>query len=193
MIVHKILHIAACKNLLKLQQGQIIHYLDKEGILSVGAICSNHLQCYPLVADKDLQKQPRGSFDYKIDNNSGICIVKWNDDSIVQLTSNVVAIDPIQNVLRWNKSTHSGEEVKCPNIVMQYNKSMAGMDLADVSLALYRIMVKTRRWYVKVLQHLVDIAKVNGWILYCRHYAQNSLPPKHKLSLLKFSTELSED
>ena len=76
---------------------------------------------------------------------------------------------------------------------MQYNKSMGGMDLANMSLALYGIMVKTRRWYVRVLWHLVDVAKVNGWILYCHHYAQNSLPPKHELSVLKFSTELSED
>ena len=75
---------------------------------------------------------------------------------------------------------------------MQYNKSMGGVDLANMLLALYRINVKTRHWYIKVSWHLVDIAKVNGWILYWRHYAQNSLPPKDKLSLSKFSTKLSE-
>lgn len=66
----------------------LIRYLDEEGISSVGTISPNHLQGCPFVANKDLQRPPRGSFDYKIDNNSGICIVKWNDNSIVQLTSN---------------------------------------------------------------------------------------------------------
>lgn len=65
-----------------------MRYLDEEGISSVGTICPNHLQGCPFVANKDLQRQPRRSFGYKIDNNSGICIVKWNDNSIVQLTSN---------------------------------------------------------------------------------------------------------
>ena len=36
---------------------------------------------------------------------SGVCIVKWNDNSAVQLTSNFVAIHPIQNVLRSNTSS----------------------------------------------------------------------------------------
>ena len=74
----------------------LIHYLDRERILSVGIIRSNRLQGCPLVANKDLQKQPKGSFDCKTDNNSGICIVKRNDKSIVQLTSNFVATDPIK-------------------------------------------------------------------------------------------------
>ena len=63
---------------------------------------------------------------------------------------------------------------------MQYNTNMGGVDHTDMLLALYRITVKIRRWYTKALWYLADIAKVNCWILYCHHYAQNSLPPKDK-------------
>ena len=43
-------------------------------------------------------------------------------NSVVQLVSNFVVFDPIQNVLRWNKSSKSREEVTCPNKVMQYKR-----------------------------------------------------------------------
>ena len=121
-----------------------IHYLDKECNLSVGTMCLNYLQACPLVASKDWRKQPTGSFDYKIDNNSDICIVKWNNKNVIRQTSNVVAIYSIQNVLQWNNSFQAKEEVDCPNIVMQYNKSIDGVELVHMLLTLYRITVKTR-------------------------------------------------
>ena len=39
----------------------LIRYLDGETLLSVGTIHSNRLEGCPLIANKDLQKQPRGS------------------------------------------------------------------------------------------------------------------------------------
>ena len=51
-----------------------------------------------------------------------------------------------------------------------YNKNMGGVDLADVFLALYLISVKTKRVFIcKVFWYLLDITKVNDWILYKRH------------------------
>ena len=66
------------------------------------------------------------------------------------------------------------------------------MDLADMLLGLYRITVKTQCWNIKLLRHFIDIAKVNDWIIYRCYYAQKSLPPKDMLSLLNFSTEISD-
>ena len=54
-------------------------------ILSIGITRSNRLHRCPPIANKALQKQPRDLFDYKIVKNSGICIVKLNDNSVVQL------------------------------------------------------------------------------------------------------------
>ena len=49
---------------------------------------------------------------------------------------------------------------------------MGGVDLADMLISLYRVKVKTKRWYIKVFWHLIDISKVNAWNLYRRHFAQ---------------------
>ena len=75
-------------------------YLKKEGLLAVGTIRSNRLQGCPLLSNKDLQKSAMGASDYRIDNNSGIIIVKWLDNSVVQLTSNYVGIEHMDQIER---------------------------------------------------------------------------------------------
>ena len=69
---------------------------------------------------------------------------------------------------------------------------MGGVDLVDMLMVLYRISVKTKRCYIKIFWHLVDIAKVNGWILYKRHRVQLSIPLKEEKTLLDISYELAE-
>lgn len=66
---------------------QLIQYLEKTRNLVVGIIGSNHLLCYPLVADKDWQKQHKGLYDDQVDYNGGVTIVKWNRNNFVSLIS----------------------------------------------------------------------------------------------------------
>ena len=99
--------------------------------------------------------------DYRTDNNSGIIITKWVDNSTMQLTSNFVGIEPIGEIERWSKEDKIRKKVPCPQIVISYNQSIGGVDLADMLISLYRIPIKTHRWYIKVFWHLIDIAKVN--------------------------------
>ena len=74
-----------------------------------------------------------------------------------------------------------------------YNKNMGGVDLAELFLALYLVSVKTKRWFIgKVFWYLLDITKVNDWILYKRHRVQLSIPQTEKKTLLDFSCKLAE-
>lgn len=98
----------------------------------------------------------------------------------------------MDTIQRWVKKEQARKDIQCPQVVKAYNKSMGGVDLADMLIALYRIAVKTKRWYVKVFWHLIDIAKVNGWILYRRHYKQYQLQRNKNKSLLLFTQELAE-
>ena len=61
--------------------------LKKEGLLAAEKISSNHLQGCPLLSNKDLQKSARGASDYCVDNNSGIIIVMWLDNSWLPIIS----------------------------------------------------------------------------------------------------------
>lgn len=108
------------------------------------------------------------------------------------MTSNFVGITPMDKIERWDRKAGARKDIDCPQIVKSYNRSMGGVDLADMLIALYRITVKTNRWYVKVFWHLIDIAKVNGWILYKRHRMQMGIPQKQQKTLLDFSCELAK-
>ena len=125
-------------------------YLKKEGLLAVGTIRSNHLQGCPLLNNKDLQKPARGASDYPVNNSSGIIILKWLDNSVVQLTSNYGRIEPMDQIERWDKTAGEKKNADYPQIVKAYNKSMRGVDLADMLIALYCISAKTKRWYIKI-------------------------------------------
>ena len=46
---------------------------------------------------------------------------------------------------------------------------MGGADLVDMLTKLYRIEVKTIRLCIKVFWHVIDIDKVNSWLLYRCH------------------------
>ena len=111
---------------------------------------------------------------------------------MVRLTSNYVGIEPIDQIERWDITAGERNNVDCPQTVKGYNKSMGGVDLADMLIALYQISVKTKRYYINVFWHLVSIAKVNGWILYKGHRVQLSIPQKEKKTLLHFSCESAE-
>ena len=122
-------------------------YLKNKGILAVGTIRLNRLGRCSVSST---------------DNTSGIIVVKWVDNNVVQLVSNFIGIEPMTSIERWCEKETKREDIPCPQIVKQCNKSMGGVDLADMPIALHRIPCNTKRWYQKIFWHLVDIAKVNA-------------------------------
>ena len=111
------------------------------------------------------------------------------DNSIVQVASNYVGIEPVGTIEHWDRSKQSKIKIRCPHIAQDYNKSMVGVDLVDMLIELYRTEVKTTRWDIKVFWHMIDIVKVNSWLLYCCYC---NLQQKKQNSLLVFSCEIAE-
>ena len=72
----------------------------------------------------------------------------------------------VGKVKGWDRQHKQFVEINCPTVVQEYNKLMGGVDLSDMLIALYRTLIKTKRWYFKILFHCVDIAKVNAWLIY---------------------------
>ena len=114
----------------------------------------------------------------------------WVDNSVVNLASSFVGVEPIWELERWRGKEKVRKNIPCPQIVQQYNKSMGGVGLADMLLSLDRISCKTKGWYQKIFWHLIDIAKINAWILYRRDFHLNGKQQKDKKSLPQLSLEL---
>ena len=78
---------------------------------------------------------------------------------------------------RFDNKTKTFVAIKCPNIMTEYSTLMGGVDFADVLIELYRtrIIIK-KRWYLKLMLHAIDIAKVNAWLFYHRQCLQLQVP-----------------
>ncbi|KRX30969.1 PiggyBac transposable element-derived protein 3, partial [Trichinella sp. T6] len=93
----------------------------------------------PLKTEKELKKAGRGAFHVCTTAENNLCIVRWHDSAVVDLSSTYVCTQPLCKVKRWNKKDKTLDDVSCPAIVKEYNKYMGGVDLAGMLRALYRI------------------------------------------------------
>ena len=75
--------------------------------------------------------------DYRCDSNSGIMAIKWVDNSMVNLASNFVGVEPVGELETWCGKEKVRKSIPCPQIVQQYKKSMGGVDLVDMLPSLY--------------------------------------------------------
>ena len=81
---------------------ELMVYLKNKGILAVGTIRLN------LVGRCSVSST---------DNTSGIIVVKWVDNNVVQLVSNFVGIEPMTSIERWCEKEKKREDIPCPQIV----------------------------------------------------------------------------
>ena len=82
-------------------------------------------------------------------------------------------------------------DVTLPDTSAYYNSSIGGVDLADMLNALYSTeTVSKKRWYLKKTFHMVGIYKVNGWLLYRRHFNRQGVLKKSKMLLLELNASI---
>uniref|UniRef100_A0AAV2JQH2 PiggyBac transposable element-derived protein domain-containing protein n=1 Tax=Knipowitschia caucasica TaxID=637954 RepID=A0AAV2JQH2_KNICA len=155
----------------------ITHLKESMGLSSLGTIRKNRLIGCTLEEDRDLLRRGRGSFDFRVDNDAKLAVVKWADNKTVTLVSSCASVSPVGQVRRYSKEEKKKISVPCPKIVSEYNTHMGGVDLADMMIALYRTPAKSHRWYLAIFWQMVDIAVNNAWLLHRRDAAQ--LGQKH--------------
>lgn len=71
-----------------------MHHLKRNSGLPEVTIWGNWSKGYPLGSTKSLDKAGKGSFDYWVDSNFGLIVVKWMNNSIVQLVSILQVLSP---------------------------------------------------------------------------------------------------
>lgn len=117
--------------------------------------------------------------------------MKWYDNKPVTLVSTFVSAEPVTTAKRYEKSQKAKIDVPCPNLVKQYNAHMGGVDLMDMLISLYRIPLKTRRWYLSIFAQMIDICLNNAWLLYRRDRKLLSAEDR-ELSLKEFRYSVAQ-
>ncbi|CAF3853099.1 unnamed protein product [Rotaria sp. Silwood1] len=168
--------------------------LHKLGIYAVGTVRPNRLPGLIMKNEKDLSLEGRGAMDHRVAEVDGvqICAVKWYDNKVVNCLSTLHACHPVDFVQRWSNKEKKHIQVKRPNIIKAYNQHMGGVDLLDMLISLYRVNVRSQKYYIKIIFHLMDLSLVNAWLLYRRHCSQQKIPKKNIMSLLTFRVNVAE-
>ncbi|XP_047116200.1 piggyBac transposable element-derived protein 3-like [Schistocerca piceifrons] len=141
--------------------------LGKMGIQSLGTVRPNRLKGCMFTSDKVMKKKGRGSYEEYLSKIDGITLsaVKWYDNKPVYLLSTFAGVHPTSTVERWDHTKKEKINVECPSIVHYYNQCTGGVDLLDSLIALYRIKIRSKKFYLRIVFHLLDLTVVNAWLL----------------------------
>lgn len=167
---------------------ELLYYLRNEwGILSLGTIRKDRLRNCCVSTDKVMKKKGRGAYEVVCDNDKKLAVTKWVDNQCIHIASSFCAENPVTTIERYDKREKKRVSVPCPNVIKVYNTHMGGVDIADMLTALYRIHMKTRRWYMSIFAQLLDITLNNNWLLHRRDCLQLS---EKKMPLKSFGRRL---
>ena len=113
---------------------------------------------------------------------NGVLAARYKDNKDLMLLSTSHTCQPI-NTRKRKRGTD--EAIIKPEIVLEYNKFMKGVDQVDQYLAFYSFNRKTVKWWKRAATHLLHLARVQAHIIY-----RKNTTAINKLCLLDFSLHL---
>ncbi|KAH9375517.1 hypothetical protein HPB48_016075 [Haemaphysalis longicornis] len=141
----------------------LLKRLEKENLRETGTIIKNRIpKDWKLPEDKTLLKRRRGSFCQTVNEANGISLIMWNDNKPITFASSHVGEEPVGKCKRWCKKEKIYKDVPQPAIVEGYSNNMGGVYLCDRMVSLYPSKARTKRWTLRTLCFLEDVAAVNA-------------------------------
>ena len=116
-----------------------------------------------------------------------ILSLQWMDKRKVTVISTLHNDDMVSKRRRTRLASDGIEEIMKPKVISDYNTHVGGVvDKADQLLSYYSFTRWTMKWWKRVFSHLVDVAKVNSYIMY-----SESLQDGRKLTHEQFRVEVA--
>ena len=81
---------------------KLVITLQDKLVKATGTIRENRAEKCPLTPNDALKKQGCRKFDFKTDAKNDVLVCKWNDNSVVNLCSNVARVHPISKASRYS-------------------------------------------------------------------------------------------
>ena len=100
---------------------------------------------------------------------------------------NVLILSTLHNNNKIDEETGSARK---PEIVTFYNTTKGGVDTVDQMSSVYNCARNTRRWPMVIFYRLLNIASINGFIIYCKN---GNEPMKRRKFLKKLCYELVQE
>ena len=96
-------------------------------------------------------------------NNKHLKLVKYNDRKVVYLLSTV---EKGEKVATGKTDPRTREAIKKPEIVVNYDKYMGGVDRSDQMVSYATFNARTLKWWKRVIFHVISLTVLNAYILY---------------------------
>ncbi|XP_061704417.1 piggyBac transposable element-derived protein 3-like isoform X1 [Cydia pomonella] len=144
----------------------LLDRLSEMGLHGTGTIGANRV---PNGKELNLsEKEGMKSGDIQQYVSGEVALVKWVDtrNKAVLIASNCTGGDNVKTVQKFNNKGKELIPVKAPQVVMNYNKNMGGVDILHQAFEYNKTVQRTKKWTVKVLSHLLDLAVANAWRQY---------------------------
>lgn len=119
----------------------------------------------PLTPSKEMKKRKRGTYEHIQSKEEGLIVVRWVDNAVVSVVSSCHGLNPINNVSRYSQAEKKKITISRPNAIAKYNRYMGGTDRMDENVALYRIGVRSKKWWWSIFTWLLDTMVHNSWNL----------------------------
>lgn len=140
----------------------LLDYLYKKGIYATGTVRINRKNM-PRDFCNSTNKLERGEYEYIISKN--IILFKWMDKKLVFLLSNFHDPNSYQIIRRKGKNG-AKEDLQCPELIIDYNKYMGGVDRADQRKESYSLDRKSKRFWLRIFFSFLNVTLSNAFILF---------------------------
>lgn len=139
--------------------------MAKKRILTLGTERRSRIPNWKLPTENEMKKEKRGTSAEYVADIDGVEVSpsSWKDNKLVTFISTFAGKIPTTEAKRWNKK-EKNVQAKCPYLVPEYYKHMGGVDAMDGLIGLYKIKIRSRKWYMRLFYHLLDMTIVNNWI-----------------------------
>lgn len=101
-------------------------------------------------------------------------------NGLVQLISNYIGNNDDKEARQWSTKEKKFINIFRPLTVEEYNKHMDGVDLGDMHVDGH-IELRSTKNYTDIVFYCMNLAVVNGWLLYRRHCSQKDVPDKNQM------------
>ena len=107
--------------------------------------------------------------------------LKWKDKRYVSVLSTIHDSSMVSKQRRTRQVAGGVEVVQKPAVIEDYNMYMGGVDKSDQLVTYYGFRRCSKKWWKRAFFHLIELAMVNAYILYCCN-----TPKREQLTHLRF-------
>ena len=122
--------------------------------------------------------------------DTSMLAIKWMDKRAVTALTTIHKDTEVTVERRSRHAAGGREMVQKPQAIMEYNKYMGGVDLADQLLSYYGFGHRTVKWWRRAFFFLLDTAVVNSYILYTVKNPEKQRRLTHEQFRVALATDL---